>query len=69
MLAGRTQTTDEHTFGIVIFQAQNYNLAVKIMEEDPAVKHGVMSCRLYPYAIAVASPALQLMANQNKSDA
>jgi len=53
ILAGRTQTTDRGTFGIVIFNAESQDMAQGLMENDPAVKGGVMSAELYPYRVAV----------------
>ena len=52
LLAGRTQNSDEKSFGIVIFQAKSEEAARRIMEEDPAVEHGIMKAELYPYKIA-----------------
>jgi uncharacterized protein YciI len=43
ILAGRTLTSDETSFGIVILRAQN----------DPAVKERVMHAVLYPYRVAL----------------
>jgi uncharacterized protein YciI len=57
VLAGRTLTTDERSFGIVIFRAESDDDARSIMENDPAVKAGVMRAELYPYRIALASLA------------
>ena len=53
VLAGRTLTTDEHSFGIVIFRAESDDHAHRIVEADPAVKAGVMRAELYPYRIAL----------------
>ncbi len=53
ILMGRTQTADEATFGIAIFEAENENAAKKIMKNDPAVSEGVMKAILYPYKIAL----------------
>ncbi len=53
LLAGRTQTTDESSFGIVILQAETEDAAQAVMENDPAVKHGIMHARLFPYRIAL----------------
>jgi len=53
VLVGRTQTTDESTFGIAIFEAENEEAARTIMENDPAVARGVMRATLYPYKIAL----------------
>jgi uncharacterized protein YciI len=58
LLAGRTQTTDPSTFGMVILQAGSEQEAREIMENDPAVKHGLMRCTLFPYRIAVVSDSI-----------
>jgi len=51
-LAGRTQNADESTFGLVIFRAESEDAAGAIMDQDPAVAHGVMNGTLYPYKIS-----------------
>lgn len=53
ILMGRTQTADESTFGIAIFEAENEEAARTIMENDPAVAGGVMRATLYPYRVAL----------------
>jgi uncharacterized protein YciI len=53
-LAGRTQTADPDTFGIVVFRAESEEAARVIMEADPAVRGGLMRAELFPYRIAVA---------------
>lgn len=53
ILAGRTQTFDERTFGIVILRVDNELEARLIMEQDPAVANQLMSSELFPYRIAV----------------
>jgi len=53
ILMGRTQNNDESTFGIAIFEAENEEAARAIMENDPAVKNGVMTATLYPYKVAL----------------
>jgi len=53
ILAGRTQNTDESSFGIVIFRAVSEDAAQKVMENDPAVRQGVMKGELFPYRIAL----------------
>ena len=58
LLAGRTQNTDAHTFGIVIFTADSENAAQKLVANDPAVLHNVMQAELFPYRISVLSPAI-----------
>ena len=59
LLAGRTQTTDDSSFGIVILQAASQPEAYDIMMSDPAIKHGVMDTELFPYKIAVLSRAIE----------
>ncbi len=58
LLAGRTQTADENTRGLVILQAPSESAATAIMQGDPAVAEGVMSAELYPYRIAALSPQI-----------
>jgi uncharacterized protein YciI len=53
ILMGRTQTNDESTFGVAIFEAEGEDAARAIMEDDPAVKNGVMMATLYPYKVAL----------------
>ena len=53
ILVGRTQNSDESTFGIAIFEAEDESAARMIMEADPAVRAGVMCADLYPYQIAL----------------
>jgi len=43
VLAGRTLNADEHTFGIVEFGGDSEAAALKIVHEDPAACHGVVS--------------------------
>jgi uncharacterized protein YciI len=54
-MAGRTLTADEKTFGIVIFQAATEAEASALMQNDPAVKLGVMKAELFPYRVALWS--------------
>lgn len=49
--AGRTLNPDETAFGIVVFGADSERAAREIMNNDPAVKKGVMRARLFPYRI------------------
>jgi uncharacterized protein YciI len=53
ILAGRTSESLDKTFGIVIFEADSEAAARKFMQDDPAVKAGVMKATLHPYAIAL----------------
>lgn len=55
LLAGRTQTTHDQTFGIVILQASDEAQARQLMRQDPAVAGGVMSASLFPFQIAMLS--------------
>ena len=50
-LAGRTLNDDETRFGIVIMRIGSESEARRIMDNDPAVKHGVMSATLHPFAV------------------
>jgi uncharacterized protein len=58
LLAGRTQNEDSSTFGIVLFLAPSESEARAIMQQDPAVRGGVFSAKLFPYHVALASPHL-----------
>lgn len=55
LMAGRTLTTDEHTFGIVVFEAASDESAQQIVDADPAVKASVMRAELFPYRVALWS--------------
>src|SRR5271165_4699252 len=50
-MAGRTQNIGERTFGIVIFEAVTESAAIALMQNDPAVKLGVMKAELFPYRV------------------
>ncbi|BCB02813.1 YciI family protein [Bacillus sp. KH172YL63] len=52
-LAGRTLNEEENAFGIVIFEAEGEESARTFMNEDPAVKEGIMTAELFPYRIAL----------------
>ena len=54
LLVGRTLNTDETGFGLTIFEAEDEVAAREIMENDPAVKHGLMTAKLYPYRVALS---------------
>ncbi len=54
VLAGRTQTMNEKTFGIVILEVESEEEARSIMENDPGVKEGVMMAELFPYRVALS---------------
>jgi uncharacterized protein len=53
ILAGRTMNEEEHAFGIVVFEAESEEEAEEFMKEDPAVKNGIMTGKLYPYHVAM----------------
>ncbi len=53
ILAGRTVNPDSSQFGIVIFYAESDQEAEQYMNEDPAVKNGVMSATLYPFRVTL----------------
>ena len=55
LMAGRTLNSDERTFGIAILVASTSADAEAIMNDDPAVKHGVMRAELFPYRVALWS--------------
>jgi uncharacterized protein YciI len=51
---GRTLNNDETSFGLTIFEAEDELAAREIMENDPAVKNGLMTATLYPYRVALS---------------
>lgn len=53
ILVGRTQTADAETFGLVVLQASSEDEARQVMADDPTVKNGVMTAKLYPFRIAL----------------
>jgi uncharacterized protein YciI len=53
ILVGRTLTTEESTFGLVIFRAESEEAAREIMNNDPAVKNGVMRAALFPFRVVL----------------
>ena len=55
LMAGRTQTTGEDTFGIVVYETGSEASARQIMDNDPAVLKGVMTARLFPFGVALWS--------------
>ena len=57
ILAGRTLNNDEDAFGIAIIKVHSEEEARGLMENDPAVSHGVMNARLFPYRVAFISEA------------
>lgn len=53
LMAGRTLTADDHTFGIVVFVSASAAEAAQLMQNDPAVKQGVVKAELFPYQVAL----------------
>jgi uncharacterized protein YciI len=51
--AGRTQTADEHTFGVVIFYAKSNKDADQLVAFDPAIRNNIMSGKVYPFVTAI----------------
>lgn len=52
LLAGRTTTADDRTFGIVILKGPEA-AARRIMADDPAVVAGVMRATFHPFRVAL----------------
>lgn len=57
LMAGRTTTADEHSFGLVVFNAASDDGARALMNADPAVQQGVMRAELFPFRVALWSAA------------
>jgi uncharacterized protein YciI len=55
LMAGRTLTDDAAAFGIVVFAAASAAEAAQIVQDDPAVREGVMKAELFPYRVALWS--------------
>lgn len=53
ILAGRVPEMNPEGFGIVIFKAGSEEKARRIMENDPAVKQGIMMAELFPFSVAL----------------
>ena len=53
VLAGRTLNMDPEGLGIVIFKAGTEEEAKEIAANDPAVKAGIMSAKVFPYRTAL----------------
>lgn len=51
LLAGRTLNTDP--MGFVILEVDTEEEAVELMNNDPAVKEGIMEAQLFPYRVAL----------------
>jgi uncharacterized protein YciI len=55
LMAGRTLNEDERSFGIVVFLAASQAEAAELVQNDPAVKLGIMKAELFPYRVALWS--------------
>ena len=54
VMAGRTmQPLDDKTVGMVVFEAASEAEARRIADADPAVKAGVFTMEMFPFAIAL----------------
>ena len=54
LLAGKTlDDADESQFGVVVLEVGSEDEARKLMEEDGAVRAGVMTARLFPFRVAL----------------
>jgi uncharacterized protein len=53
ILAGRTLNMDPTGMGIVILEVESEKEARDLMENDPAVKEGIMEATLFPYRVAL----------------
>jgi len=51
ILAGKT--SDRDPIGIVIFNAKDHDEAIEIMNDDPAIKKGIMLGKLRPYNVVL----------------
>ncbi|MFT7669671.1 MAG: hypothetical protein ACI8X5_002376 [Planctomycetota bacterium] len=65
LMAGRTQTSDAGTFGLVILEASSTKEASQVMEKDPGVERGVMRAELYPFGINVLSDHIKKMPTES----
>ena len=53
IFVGRTLNTDENAMGLAVFRAESEDAARQIMNDDPAVKKGVMTAALYPFKVVL----------------
>lgn len=56
IFVGRTSTTDATTMELAVFRADSEDAASQIMNNDPAVKKGLMTATLYPFKIVLQGP-------------
>jgi uncharacterized protein YciI len=57
LLAGRTVTTAEKTFGLVVLRAEDEAAARCLMAGDPVVSAGIMRAELFPFRVCLLAPA------------
>jgi uncharacterized protein len=55
LMAGRTLGPAEQAFGLVVLAAESESAALALMQDDPAVKQGVMQAELFPFRVALWS--------------
>lgn len=53
ILVGRTLNTDENAMGLAVFRAESEDAARRIMNDDPAVRKGLMTATLYPFKVVL----------------
>ena len=53
IMAGRTLNNDPSAFGIVVIQVPSEDEAEALMNNDPAVREGIMTAELFPYSVAL----------------
>lgn len=53
IFVGRTLTTDASTMGLAVFRAESEDAAGEIMDNDPAVRKGLMTATLYPFKVVL----------------
>ena len=53
IFVGRTLNIDENAMGLAVFRAESEDAARRIMNDDPAVKKGVMTATLYPFKVVL----------------
>ena len=58
LMAGRKLHTEETSHGLVVFMADSEAEARTIMNNDPAGQAGVFKAELFPFSVALASPAI-----------
>jgi uncharacterized protein len=53
IIAGRTLNMDPEGFGLVILEVDSEAEATELMNNDPAVKGGIMKAKIFPYRAAL----------------